>query len=550
MPHLLAAYWMPDAETLGALAPEFTLLAGVVALLVAPLLLGRDARMAAAITFVATLGAVWLAAASLADPLPAGELFATPTSAGGMILADGFYRLFRLIVLAFLAAIVLMWLLLERRAHRHGVEFLTLLLCSALGMILMAGMTNLVMMIVAIELASMPSYILAGFDRRRKDAAEAAMKYVLFGAACTGLLIYGVSLAFGLYGTAHIPTLVARLADGVSTATVAAPALAMLLIFVGLAFKVSAAPFHFWCPDVFEGAPLPIATWLSVASKAAGLALLFRVVGFLAAETSLQFAGVVAPLAAWTVAGAAILTSTWANFAAVRQQNVRRLLAYSAIAHAGYMIGAGAIVEGGTLGAAAGAALIQYFVIYALMNFGAFMVLGLVAADSGSERIESFRGMGWRDPAVGVSMTLCLAALIGLPPMGGFIAKWWLLWALGDAATNGSPAMTTALWVLVFAIVLNTALSLTYYGRIFREMFLRGDRSADEGELHAPLTGKLAVHACAVLLLLTGTLSVNALKTSVEGHLVRPAGTVEAAAPAPDASLNAAANLDDPLGNS
>jgi NADH-quinone oxidoreductase subunit N len=290
-----------------------------------------------------------------------------------------------------------------------------------------------------------------------------------------------------------------------------------LAVFAGIAFKISAVPFHFWCPDVFEGAPLPVTTWLSVASKAAALVLVLRLVGLFAAPENLPYVNNVLPIIAYGIGFFAILTCTVANLAAYRQTNVRRLLAYSSIAHAGYMLCAGAMVlRNDELSAAALGAVITYLLVYMFMNFGAFLTVGLVAADKGSEELDSFTGLGYRDPATSASLTVCLVSLIGIPPMGGFVVKWWLLWALGGAANAATiPGVSALLWILVIAVVINTAISLYYYTRVIREMYLRGFETAG-GTLRAPIFGKAALHVCAVVILLTGTLLIGWLKGLTE----------------------------------
>ena len=206
-----------------------------------------------------------------------------------------------------------------------------------------------------------------------------------------------------------------------------------------------------------------------------------------------------------------------ANLAAYRQTNVRRLLAYSSIAHAGYMLCAGAIVlRNAEISAAAMGAVITYLLIYMFMNYGAFLTVGLVAEDTGSEELSAFTGLGYRDAPTSASLTICLVSLVGLPPMGGFVVKWWLLWALGDAAQAATTGLSALFWILVIAVVINTAISLFYYTRVIREMYLRGIETTTGGALKAPAWGKLALHVCAVVILLTGTLLIGTVKRGTE----------------------------------
>ncbi|MFO0838595.1 MAG: NADH-quinone oxidoreductase subunit N [Phycisphaerae bacterium] len=517
---ILASIWLPDAAILRFVAPEIALIAAIALLLIAPLLLGRGARTASGIAVAGALAALLLGWATLGavDGRPT-ELFAAPINAAGdpgagVLVSDSLSAFFRIFIAVGLLAIIAVWGFTDAADERHPVEFFVLLLSSAVGMMLMSGVVNLLLMVIAIELASLPSYALAAFDRRRRDGAEAGLKYVMFGAVCSGFSLYGISLLFGLFGTLHVPTLVDRIIDAsLSPATGVLVVVALVALFAGIGFKISAVPFHSWCPDVFQGASLPIATWLSFSSKGAGVVLLLRLVRI----TAERCAGDEFLLGAisYGVAAFAIITCTFANLAAFGQSNVRRLLAYSSIAHAGYMLAAGAIVLGaGRGGDAALSAVVQYLAVYLLMNLGAFVCLGLVAADSESEELSAFTGLGWRDGGAALSMTVCLVSLIGLPPLGGFIAKWWLIYGLGQAAT-GAPmhggASATVLWVLIFAIVVNTAISLFYYARVIRQMYLRGD-DTQAGALRAPIAGRLMLHVCALLIVLGGTFLVPEMK--------------------------------------
>lgn len=540
---LIASIWLPDLATMRLILPELLLVATLVVLMVAPLAVGRTSRLTGLLALAGCVVAA-LAALLTFDLVPEGgtPLFAVPESdatqgSPPMLVADRLGMFFRLFLMIFLVGIIGMWFWFDAARERYATEFFTLLIASAVGMALMASTINLLLMVLAIEMASLPSYALAGFDRLRRQSAEASVKYVIFGAVTAGFMIYGVSLLYGMFGTLHIPTLVERIAaggDGVYSAPLLA--VALLAVFAGIAFKISAVPFHFWCPDVFEGAPLPVTTWLSVASKAAGLVLVLRLIALFVFTTpeNAAYADQVLPIIAYGVGFFAILTCTVANLAAYRQTNVRRLLAYSSIAHAGYMLCAGAIViQNEQLSAAALAAVITYLLVYMFMNFGAFLTVGLVAADTDSEELDSFTGLGWRDPDTAASLTLCLVSLIGLPPMGGFIVKWWLLWALGGAAQAADiTGLSALLWILVIAVVLNTAISLYYYTRVIREMYLRGV-STTGGTLRAPVFGKVALHVCALVLLLTGTLLIGPLKRGTE-RIAQATLTAAAPAATPD----------------
>ncbi|HQE27473.1 MAG TPA: NADH-quinone oxidoreductase subunit N, partial [Phycisphaerae bacterium] len=365
------------------------------------------------------------------------------------------------------------------------------------------GSLNLLVLMIAIETASLPSYAIVASNKRSRVGAEASIKYVLFGATTAAMMVYGISLLYGVFHTLDLPTIAARVAAdpaGVS----ALGWLGLLGLGVGVAFKISAFPLHFWCPDVFEGAPIEVTTWLSVASKAAGLGLLLRIV-----HTFVGVPGAADDLTAmaYLIGAVAAITCTVGNLAALRQTSVKRMLAYSSIAHAGYMMMAAAVFVPG-YGRAASlplAALIAYVFVYLLMNLGAFGVTAMVAWKTGSDHISSFTGLGRRSPWLAVPMAICLFSLVGLPPLGGFAAKWWLLVALGKAAS----AAQTWLWALVIVAVLNTAISLYYYVGVIRQMYLTDDPQQEA--FAPPLSGLAMVNGCALLLILLGTVFFNPL---------------------------------------
>jgi NADH-quinone oxidoreductase subunit N len=374
---------------------------------------------------------------------------------------------------------------------------------------LMVGTLNLLVIVVAIEMASLPSYAIVASDKGSRLGAEASLKYVMLGAASAAIMVYGVSLLYGRFGTLDLPTIAARIAQTPADADLVFW-LGLLALGVGIAFKIAAVPMHLWCPDVFEGAPIEVTTWLSVASKAAGLGLLLRIVNTFSVVPALTAA--VLPLS-WAVGVLAAVTCTVGNLAALRQESVKRILAYSSIAHAGYMLMAGAILiapAGGSLQtSAAMAAVAAYLLVYVTMNVGAFGATALVAWQTGSDHLSSFTGLGRRAPWIALPMAVCLFSLVGLPPLGGFAAKWFLLVALGKSA-----AVQPWLWALVTIAVLNTALSLYYYVRIIRQMFLTEDPALPA--VHAPAGGLVMVNACAVLLLLLGTLWFSPLGQRAE----------------------------------
>jgi NADH-quinone oxidoreductase subunit N len=328
------------------------------------------------------------------------------------------------------------------------------------------------MIYLAIELVSVPSYVLAGFRRADRRASEAALKYVVFGGVASGVMLFGMSYLFGLTGTTSLAELAPRLAalevaPGLPLAAVRfALVVAVVFVLAGVGYKVAAVPWHMWCPDVYEGAPTPFTAFLSVGPKAAGFALALRL--FHSAFTmpaagplAESLGGVPWPAVVGVIAA---VTMTLGNLAALSQTNLKRLLAYSSIAQAGYtLMGLAAASERGTQ-----AVMIQ-LVVYLVMNLGAFVVVIRVADATGSEAIQDYRGLARRQPLAAITFAIFLFSLTGLPPLAGFAGKWWLFYAVFERI-GGPGGSGYALLALCGAI--NTAISLYYYARVVRAMFL------------------------------------------------------------------------------
>jgi NADH-quinone oxidoreductase subunit N len=404
-------------------------------------------------------------------------------------------------------------------------------------MAVMASTTNLLMIFMALELASFPSYVLAGFRKTHRPGAEASLKYVLFGAASTAVMLYGLTFLDGLCGTLDLAAIARQIASGEA----AHPALLTVAIFgliVGVGFKIAAVPFHFWCPDVFEGASVEISAFLSVASKGAALVLLFRVLMTFAEATGYRD---VQPLTALAygmgVLGA--LTATVGNTAAFVQENVKRLLAYSSIAHAGYMLCAASLLVNAharQTDPASGVnapvqALLFYLAVYLFMNLGAFAVAGIVYRATGGEDLAAFRGLVRRNPTLAHAMLACLVSLIGLPPFAGFVAKLNVILVLMN---NGGWW-----WALVAVVAINSVISAFYYFRVVRVMYLE---PATEPEFAGhPLAVALAAgSASALVLMLVFASPISALTRAyakvqgVTGATRPPAATLPTAAAASD----------------
>jgi len=497
MTSLVAQFWMPTREDLFWFSPELGLVATIVLILVAPLIVGRTARTTGLIALVGLFVTGWLTWRVSLDVAGAGQSGLSPQVASGMLIADNLAVCFKLIVVLFAACVTALWWMGSAPTERDAPEFFVLLLGGALGMVLMVGSLNLLMIVLAIEMASLPSYAIVGFAKRDRLAAEVSLKYAIFGAVSAAVMLYGASLLFGLYRSLGVAQIASGVVDdllvGHNTTTIF---VALLCFFCGVGFKVSAVPFHFWCPDAFQGARIEVTTWLSVVSKAAGLLLLLRLVHTFAAAVGDQHAMHIMTPLAWTIGIVAMLTCTVGNFGAYMQTSVKRLLAYSSIAHAGYMLMAVAIFAApGTPGAHQGiAAVLIYIVIYLVMNLGAFGITAMVYWRTGSDSLDSFNGLIRRAPWLAVPMLCCLMSLVGLPPFAGFLGKYWILYAL---AQQGSAAHWLY-WILFIVAVLNTLISLYYYLRVVVRMMLVDDGQA---EVRAPLGGTVLVNLCGILLI-------------------------------------------------
>ena len=472
--------------------PELCLAATVVLLLlcrILPVLKHADSALVA-------LGGVafglWYAWSDF-KALPAGgdllagrqELFT------GLLVYDSLTAYVRLLLMGFLVLYILFTKVSEIPDREDGADFYTLVLGSTLGMCLMASANHLLMVFMAIEMASVPSYALAGLLKGRKASSEAALKYAVYGAGAAGIMLYGLSLLAGVLGTCHLPSMAVELAKvahvGSDGGSVMVLSLGGLMLAVGLAFKLSAVPFHFWCPDVFEGAAAEVGAFLSVASKAAAVALLLRVTfglgvpagglgvpaGGEAAVQSLAALGETRHFMVYVVALMAAVTCTLGNLAAYGQTNMKRLLAYSTIAHAGYlMMGVAAaiamagVTASGTRDAVSAVAF--YLGTYVFMNLGAFAIVALLRNTLRSEEISSYAGLVRTSPGIVVAMAVVLVSLIGLPPLAGFVAKFLVFSSIVEAITAG--AERPLLLVLLVIGGLNTVISLFYYLRVLKVM--------------------------------------------------------------------------------
>jgi NADH-quinone oxidoreductase subunit N len=487
---------IPTWTELRPLLPEIWLVLTMCALLVVPFVRRHDARPLAAVT----IGGLLLALLSVVGSLPEAAALVFH----GTLTVDPFSQFFKILLLVFTLGVTAQWLLVGRaRLSVLDVpDYLCLIVGAAVGMALMASASNFLMMVLAVEAASLPSYALAGFRKRERSGSEGALKYVLFGAASSAIMIYGISLIYGLTGSLDFAAVAvaATAPEGMSPLL----AIGLLGMLAGVAFKLSAVPMHFWCPDVFEGAPIEITTFLSVASKGAAVCLLARLMYAFGGGATLAGHE---PLVGLAV-GVAILgavTATWGNFAALAQNNIRRLLAYSSIAHAGYMImGASALAIAGPIAVGDSllilptevtAPLLFYLLVYAFMNLGAFTVAAVVAAQTGSDDIRDYAAMTSRSPLLMVLMSLFLLSLFGMPGLGGFLGKVFLMTAMAKLGPGG--------FALIAVLLVNTLVSLYYYVRPIYFMVLARDDRQRPAVLLEPAVAALLV-LCAVGVVWTG----------------------------------------------
>jgi NADH-quinone oxidoreductase subunit N len=452
--------------------------------------------------FVGALGATLALWASLLQlSLPVG------TSFYGTVETSPFTVFFHVLICGIvLVALLLSLDTLPEDSHHQG-EFYALIVFGAVGMCLLTGAVELLVVFIAMEISSISTYILAGYRKETGRGPEAAIKYFLLGSFATGFLLYGIALIFGATGTTQIYE-IAHLAPSAPNHSLVLAALALML--VGILFKVSAAPFHVWTPDVYEGAPSPVVALLSTAPKAAAFALLLRVVY----EMFPSLHSLWAPLL-WVVA---VLSMTVGNLAALRQQNVKRMLAYSSIAHAGYLLAAFAGV--GTSGIAAAS---FYIAAYAAMNVGIFAVITLVSGYNDElPMIDDFRGLIYRAPLLGSLLLFFLLSLVGIPFTGGFFGKFYSF----SAAVDGGAI------ALAIIGLLNSGLAAAYYLRLALAAAQRDPDASSSRKIPTPQVG-FAVGA-ALLFAVAATLVLGIAPGEVLNAARSGAHTLQA--PPPDST--------------
>ena len=440
---------MPTAADYIRILPEIVLtVAGMIVMFMEPLLPARSSRKG--LGLLAAFGALAAIAATIyqAQPEFAGFGF------GRMLRVDHFSIFFHLIVLLVALATILMsldYLPFQKMDH---AEYYALILFGAVGMCLMSSAVELVLIFIALEISSISSYILTGFRRRSSPGAESSLKYFLLGSFATAFFLYGVALLYGATGSTNVFDIAAILGSAAHIEPLAYFAVA--LIFTGLAFKVACAPFHSWAPDVYEGAPSPVVAFMSTAPKAASFAVLIRLV--------IQTAS---PDWFWIIWVGAVLSMCVGNLGAIRQTNVKRMLAYSSIAHAGYLMVAFASASNRELGISAA---MFYSAAYAAMNVGAFAVITQMAGSQ--ERyslVDDYSGLGKRSPVLAAALTFFLLSLIGIPITGGFFAKFYVF---------SAALRSNLIWLTIIGVV-NSGVGSYYYLRLIVRMYMFEPRTEE-----------------------------------------------------------------------
>ncbi|MEX2293534.1 MAG: NADH-quinone oxidoreductase subunit N [Acidimicrobiales bacterium] len=453
-----------------ALAPEMVLVGALVAVLLVDLFTSDSSR--GIVPQVAGLGLL----AAMVPVLTLAVDGADRSMFGGAYAVDNFSLVLKALFLLSGYVVVLLSTNYIAEGDYHEGEYYFLLLSSILGMTVMASSRDLVSIFVALELLSIPAYMLAGWRKSDAHGNEASVKYYLMGVFASAVMLYGMSLLYGLSGSTLLTDIGAAVSAGDSRPFIT---LGIVLVVVGFAFKVSAVPFHTWAPDTYEGAPTPITAFLAVASKAAGFVALLQLVlvGFGGRDD------VIEPLM-WVLAA---LTMTVGNLIALRQTNIVRLLAYSGVAQAGFMLAPLAVV--GTNPEGALHAIVTYLLIYAAMNLGAFAVVLAVARKTRSAEISSWGGLFEYAPGLTVLMTVFLFSLAGIPPLGGWLAKFVVF------RTLIQPDLTAGGVTLAVVVGVNSVIALYYYANVAKEMWMKPVPDGDRTPIRVPfsLTAALAM---------------------------------------------------------
>jgi NADH-quinone oxidoreductase subunit N len=437
---------------------------------------------------VALIGLVIPLGFTISQVFLVGPLVANHTLPGhqaffGMFIVDQYAMFFDIIFLLIAAVMILSSYSYVGKYVKAGGEFYTLMLFSVTGMMFMASTSELLSIYIAFELTSIPLYVMAGLLRTGERSAEAAVKFVLLGSMSSAILLYGFALLYGLTGTTDLTGIATSIKNGVENGNVLL-LIASVLILAGFGFKISAVPFHMWAPDIYEGSPTPATAFFSVGSKAAGFAAMLRVfiTGGLGQVNLTSLITIISIIA--------ILTMTLGNLVAAVQTNVKRMMAYSSIAQAGYIImGFAASVSGQNSDASS--AVLFFILVYVITNLGAFAGIIALANATGGEKIEDFRGLARRAPLLSAGTALCLLSLGGIPPLAGFVSKLFIFTAVWSQGLY---------WLVVIALI-NTVISLVYYGRIVKAMYFEAPLKEDHLSTPMGLSSSIALTTAALIVI-------------------------------------------------
>lgn len=490
---MLAAFFAQSGEWTSptidwhGLAPEIVLALGINVILLLDLQLAETKKwMIATLTGFVLLGAF----------VPVVTLAVTGDGVrslfdGRYVIDDYSLVLKGLFLLVAYVVVLMSQTQLEEGGYYQG-EFYVLLLCSVLGMVMMASARDLLSLFIALELLSIPSYMLATWNKRNRKSNEAGIKYFLMGVFASGVLLYGMSLLFGMTGSTLLTDIGASLSEG---DLLGIEVVGVVFVVCGFAFKVSAVPFHQWAPDTYEGAPTPVTAFFSVATKAAGFVALMTLIfiAFPGAD------GVYEPLV-WVMAA---LTMTIGNVLALRQTNIVRMLAYSSISQGGFILMPLAVAGHPDAAGSAMNAVMVYLLVYAFMNLGAFAVVIAVSRKTRSGEISSFGGLIHYAPGLAVATTIFFASLAGIPPLGGWFAKFNAFRAVLDAGT-------TSAYVLAAIAAVNTVIGAAYYMRVLRVVWIDDVPDGDTTPINTP-----APVVAALAITLVGTIVVGVLPNIV-----------------------------------
>ncbi len=475
-----------DGMHLNLMIPELLLVALGITVLVADLFTRPEKRH---------LVGWWVAAVIAAIT---AYLFFVPargeTAAFGLFRIDGFSIFMKKVFALAALLVVVMSVGYMKRAGRAAGEFFTIIVFALTGMFLVAGVNDFMSMFVSLELVTLSFFILAAFRRQDRLSGEAGIKYIIIGALAAAFMLFGMAFIYGATGQLRFAEVAAKL-PGLDQPRLLTMLFGLVLVLVGLGFKIAAIPFHIWVPDVYQGAPTPVTAFLSVGSKAAGFVLIVRVLtlvvpGFYSTELTALFA---------LIAG---LTLFYGNLAAIPQLNIKRLMGFSSIGHAGYLLlGIVAIVSMPGKGSGL-AAILFYLFAYVFTNMAVFLGIVVFSATAGrNHRIDDYAGLGRRAPLLSLCMTIGLLSLAGVPPLAGFFGKFYLLSAVVEAARQDGHG-----WLLTLVAVggVNIVVSLYYYLCVVKRFYIFEPREGEDGPIPMSLPVKVALVGCVILILVIG----------------------------------------------